>query len=155
MGLIQQRSASRGLHPSWSLWKSTLHLKVIKSSWHVLSEDALRQVYPGTWTTSASTQTTTTTSPTHLVCAQCISSESDQRTAVNIRWLQSTLSARRSAPLNLLLEVRFNFKCWFCFSRGVCYNLSSWLFFFLFLLHRLKCHECFMKLFLSQRYSGK
>lgn len=110
MELFQMRSALRGLHPSWSLWKSTHHLKVTSSTWHVLSEDALYPLYPGTWTTSASTQTATITSPTHLVCAPCTFLECEQRTAVITKLLQSTLLAKQSVLLNLLLEVRFKLK---------------------------------------------
>lgn len=148
-------SASRGLRPSWSLWKSTHRLKVTNSTWRVLSEDALRLVFPGTWTTSASTQTATITSPTHLVCAPCTFLESDQKTAVNIKLLQSTLSARQSVLLNLLSEVRFNLRVAWNFFQNYLFRFILKLSFFLLFLHRLKLHDGFMQLFPLLRYSGK
>lgn len=151
MELNRQRFASRGPRPSWSLSKSTHHPKVTSSSWRVLFADALRPLYPGTWMTSASTQTATTTSPTRTECAPCISSESDKRMAVNTRWSQSTLSARQSVPLNLLLEVSLTCRFISFCAHGI--NYSS-IYSFWFFLHRLKWHGGFLQPFLLRRCSG-
>lgn len=136
MELIQRKSASRGLHPSWSLSKSTHRLKATSSTWRVLSEDALHPVYRGTWTMSASTQTTTITSPTRLVCAPCTFWESGQKTVVNTKSWQSTLSARQSVPLNLLWKVRFLWRASWDSFRTSCpvFFLTHLLLF----LHRIK-----------------
>lgn len=153
MVLIRRKSASRGLHPSWSLSKSTHRLKATSSTWHVLSEDALHPVYHGTWTTSASTQITTTTSPTRLACAPCTFSESGQKTAVNTKSWQSTLSARQSVPPNLLWKVKFLLRAsWDSFRIACPVFFQTHLLLF---LHRIKSHEGIMLLLFLPSYSER